>query len=55
MTASPYSTAVNVRTGVGGEYSVRGVINAGYSVNVTGRNDFDEGRMCYNGVTGLDM
>jgi uncharacterized protein YraI len=47
--------AVNVRSGPGREYTVRGVVYPGYTVDVTGRNNFATGRVCYDGVTGLDM
>jgi uncharacterized protein YraI len=45
---------VNVRSGPGQEYTVRGVLYSG-TLNVTGRNDFETGRVCHGNPADLDM
>lgn len=49
------ATAVNVRSGDGTQYSMRGVLTKG-SLSITGRNNFDPNRVCTGIVeTDLDM
>ncbi len=45
--------AVNIRTGPGLKYAVRGVLHQ--SLSATGRNDFDISRRCLGNNTDLDM
>lgn len=46
--------AINVRSGPGIEYTIRGVAQDG-TLDVTGRNDFDPARPCRNFEADLDM
>lgn len=47
-------TPVNVRSGPGQEYTVRGVLYSG-TLNVTARNNFSTGRVCRGNTSDMDM
>lgn len=53
LTPMATGTGVNVRSGPGIEYSLRGGLIRG-SLTITGRNDFDTTRVC-NGLTAQDL
>jgi len=54
ITAGAYDIiATNVRSGPGQAYTVIGVINPGFEVDVTGRTNFEAGRVCYSVFSGL--
>jgi uncharacterized protein YraI len=53
--ATAEGVGVNIRSGPGTEYSLRGGLSNG-SLTITGRNDFDTNRVCTNiNVRDLDM
>lgn len=54
-TVTPAGTAVNVRSGPGLKYLLRGVLPVRGSLVATGRNEFDSGRACAGNRTDLDM
>ncbi len=53
VTVTPAGDAVNVRSGPGLEFMVRGTLYAGFSLSATGRNDYPAGFGC-SGVAGYD-
>ncbi|NWF71036.1 MAG: SH3 domain-containing protein [Chloroflexi bacterium] len=54
-TVSAGSQAVNVRSGPGVDFAIRGVLYPGYALPATGRSDFAAGRFCTGRAADMDM